>query len=108
MPSSSAASPPPMNRRLALPQLAGQAGMRLIHRNRTAAGHHCRPLATPWCLQLTAAGPDKWRKAIVPLAKTTGRWGHRIYERSDSDVRRLEGAGTGHRLGVRRSAAGGR
>ena len=42
------------------------------------------------CLQLTAAGPDKWRKAIVgALVKATGV--ARIYERSDSDVRGLEG-----------------
>ena len=41
-------------------------------------------------VQLTAAGPDKWRKAIAgALQKATGCT--RIYERSDSDVRRLEG-----------------
>ena len=39
---------------------------------------------------MTAAGADKWRKAIVgALARSTGA--ARIYERSDSDVRGLEG-----------------
>ena len=41
-------------------------------------------------VQLTSAGADKWRKAIVAgLVKATGC--ARIYERSDSDVRGLEG-----------------
>jgi 23S rRNA (cytosine1962-C5)-methyltransferase len=41
-------------------------------------------------LQLTSAGADKWRKAIVgALHKATGC--PRIYERSDVNVRRLEG-----------------
>jgi 23S rRNA (cytosine1962-C5)-methyltransferase len=41
-------------------------------------------------VQLTAAGPEKWRQAIVAaLQRTTGC--ARLYERSDSDVRRLEG-----------------
>ena len=41
-------------------------------------------------LQLTSAGADAWRDAIVAgLVQATGC--HRIYERSDSDVRKLEG-----------------
>ena len=41
-------------------------------------------------MQLTSAGADKWRSAIVAgLVKATGCT--RIYERSDSDVRGLEG-----------------
>ena len=41
-------------------------------------------------VQLTSAGADKWRKAIVAgLLKATGC--ARIYERSDSEVRGLEG-----------------
>ena len=41
-------------------------------------------------VQLTSAGADKWRNAIVAgLVKATGC--ARIYERSDSDVRGLEG-----------------
>lgn len=41
-------------------------------------------------LQLTSAGADAWREAIVGgLVQATGC--KRIYERSDSDVRKLEG-----------------
>jgi 23S rRNA (cytosine1962-C5)-methyltransferase len=41
-------------------------------------------------VQLTSAGADKWRNAIVAgLVKATGC--ARVYERSDSDVRGLEG-----------------
>jgi 23S rRNA (cytosine1962-C5)-methyltransferase len=41
-------------------------------------------------IQLTSAGADKWRQAIVnALVKATGC--ARIYERSDSEVRALEG-----------------
>ena len=41
-------------------------------------------------LQLTSAGADAWREAIVAgLVQATGC--QRIYERSDSDVRKLEG-----------------
>jgi 23S rRNA (cytosine1962-C5)-methyltransferase len=41
-------------------------------------------------IQLTSAGADKWRSAIVDaIVKATGC--ARIYERSDSEVRRLEG-----------------
>ena len=41
-------------------------------------------------LQLTSAGADAWRDAIVAaLVQATGC--QRIYERSDSDVRKLEG-----------------
>jgi 23S rRNA G2069 N7-methylase RlmK/C1962 C5-methylase RlmI len=54
-------------------------------------------------LQLTATGPDKWRSAIVgALQRATGC--ARIYERSDSDVRRLEGLEPGDRLGAGRGA----
>ena len=83
-----------VDRRLALPQLAGQAGMRLIHGESDGLpGIIADRYGDTLCLQLTAAGPDKWRKAIVgALAKATATLGvTRIYERSDSDVRRLEG-----------------
>jgi 23S rRNA (cytosine1962-C5)-methyltransferase len=41
-------------------------------------------------VQLNSAGADKWRKAIVAaLVRATGCL--RVYERSDSDVRKLEG-----------------
>ena len=78
-------------RRAALPQLAGQEGMRLIHGESDGLpGVIADRYGDTICLQLTAAGPDKWRKAIVgALVKATGV--ARIYERSDSDVRGLEG-----------------
>ena len=44
-------------------------------------------------LQLTSAGADAWRDAIVAgIVQTTGC--QQIYERSDSDVRKLEGLAT--------------
>ena len=78
-------------RRQAMPQLAGQEGMRLIHGESDGLpGVIADRYGDTICLQLTAAGPDKWRKAIVgALVKATGVT--RIYERSDSDVRGLEG-----------------
>ena len=78
-------------RREAMPQLAGQEGMRLIHGESDGLpGVIADRYGDTICLQLTAAGPDKWRKAIVgALVKATGV--ARIYERSDSDVRGLEG-----------------
>jgi 23S rRNA (cytosine1962-C5)-methyltransferase len=78
-------------RREAMPQLAGQDGMRLIHGESDGLpGVIADRYGDTICLQLTAAGPDKWRKAIVgALAKVPGI--ARIYERSDSDVRKLEG-----------------
>lgn len=78
-------------RRQAMPQLAGQDGMRLIHGESDGLpGVIADRYGDTICLQLTAAGPDKWRKAIVgALVKATGV--ARIYERSDSDVRGLEG-----------------
>ena len=78
-------------RREAMPTLRGQDGMRLIHGESDGLpGVIADRYGDTICLQLTAAGPDKWRKAIVgALAKATGI--ARIYERSDSDVRGLEG-----------------
>ena len=78
-------------RREAMPQLAGQDGMRLIHGESDGLpGVIADRYGDTICLQLTAAGPDKWRKTIVgALAKVAGI--SRIYERSDSDVRGLEG-----------------
>lgn len=81
-------------RRQAMPQLAGQDGMRLIHGESDGLpGVIADRYGDTICLQLTAAGPDKWRNAIVgALAKATEVFGvARIYERSDSDVRGLEG-----------------
>ena len=78
-------------RREALPQLAGQDGMRLLHGESAGLpGVIAARYGDTICLQLTAAGSGKWRKAIVgALVKATGV--ARIYERSDSDVRKLEG-----------------
>lgn len=78
-------------RREAMPQLAGQDGMRLLHGESDGLpGVIADRYGDTICLQLTAAGSDKWRKAIVgALVKATGA--ARIYERSDSDVRKLEG-----------------
>ncbi|MCP5268001.1 MAG: class I SAM-dependent methyltransferase [Zoogloeaceae bacterium] len=80
-----------VGRRLAMPQLAGQEGMRLLHGESDGLpGVIADRYGDTICLQLTAAGADKWRKAIVgALVAATGV--ARIYERSDSDVRKLEG-----------------
>ena len=78
-------------RRRAMGLLAAQDGVRLIHGESDGLpGVIADRYGDTLCLQLTAAGPDKWRKAIVgALARSTGA--ARIYERSDSDVRGLEG-----------------
>lgn len=53
-------------------------------------------------VQFLAAGPERWREALVALlAELTGC--SRIYERSDSEVRELEGLG--RRSGALRSEA---
>ncbi len=60
-----------------------------------------RPYGDTVVVQLTSAGADKWRKAIADaLVKATGC--ARIYERSDSDVRGLEGLEPRDRLAARR------
>ena len=79
--------------RQALPELRGQQGLRLIHAE--SDGLPC-VIADQYgdtvVVQLTSAGADKWRSAIVAgLVKATGC--ARVYERSDSDVRGLEGLG---------------
>lgn len=78
-------------RRRSLPTLAGQAGVRLIHAESDGLpGVICDQYGDTLVIQLTSAGADKWRKAIVgALVKATDC--ARIYERSDSDVRGLEG-----------------
>ena len=78
-------------RRLALPEVCGQAGRRLIHAESDGLpGVIADQYGDTVVVQLTSAGADKWRKAIVAgLLKATGC--ARIYERSDSDVRGLEG-----------------
>ncbi len=78
-------------RRQALPELKGQQGLRLIHAESDGLpGIVADQYGDTVVVQLTSAGADKWRKAIVTgLVKATGC--ARIYERSDSDVRGLEG-----------------
>ncbi len=78
-------------RREALPQLAGQEGRRLIHAESDGLpGVIADQYGDTVVVQLTSAGADKWRKAIVAaLVKATGCT--RVFERSDSDVRGLEG-----------------
>ncbi|MDP1653664.1 MAG: class I SAM-dependent rRNA methyltransferase [Rhodocyclaceae bacterium] len=78
-------------RRAALPELAGQQGLRLIHAESDGLpGVIADQYGDTVVVQLTSAGAEKWRAAIVDgLAKATGC--ARIYERSDSEVRGLEG-----------------
>ena len=95
-----------VERRSVLPELQGQAGLRLIHAESDglpgviADKYHDAMSGDTVVVQLTSAGAEKWRGAIVDgLAKATGC--ARIYERSDSEVRGLEGLepATGWRLG---------
>ena len=82
-----------VSRRQALPELAGQEGLRLIHAESDGLpGVIADQYGDTVVVQLTSAGADKWRSAIVAgLVKATGC--ARVYERSDSDVRGLEGLG---------------
>jgi len=78
-------------RRAALPELAGQQGLRLIHAESDGLpGVIADRYGDTVVVQLTTAGADKWRGAIADsLLKATGC--ARIYERSDVEVRKLEG-----------------
>ncbi|MDP2809955.1 MAG: class I SAM-dependent methyltransferase [Rhodocyclaceae bacterium] len=78
-------------RRAALPELAGQQGLRLIHAESDGLpGVIADRYGDTVVVQLTTAGADKWRAAIADsLHKATGCL--RIYERSDVEVRSLEG-----------------
>ena len=78
-------------RRAALPELAGQQGLRLIHAESDGLpGIIADRYGDTVVVQLTTAGADKWRGAIADsLHKATGC--ARIYERSDVEVRKLEG-----------------
>jgi 23S rRNA (cytosine1962-C5)-methyltransferase len=79
--------------RQSLPELRGQQGLRLIHAESDGLpGVIADQYGDTVVVQLTSAGADKWRGAIVAgLLKATGCT--RVYERSDSDVRGLEGLG---------------
>jgi len=78
-------------RRQVLPELRGQDGVRLIHAESDGLpGVIADRYGDTVVVQLTSAGADKWRQAIVSaLVKATGC--ARVYERSDSEVRALEG-----------------
>ncbi len=80
-----------VERRRALPELREQQGLRLIHAESDGLpGVIADQYDDTVVLQLTSAGAEKWRSAIVgALQKATGC--ARIFERSDSEVRRLEG-----------------
>jgi 23S rRNA (cytosine1962-C5)-methyltransferase len=80
-----------IERRLMMPELREQEGLRLIHGESDGLpGVVADRYGDTIVVQLTSAGADKWRKAIVgALHKATGC--PRIYERSDVNVRRLEG-----------------
>ncbi|MCX7150263.1 MAG: class I SAM-dependent methyltransferase [Rhodocyclales bacterium] len=78
-------------RRAALPELKGQQGLRLIHAESDGLpGVIADRYGDTVVLQLTTVGADKWRAAIADsLHKAIGC--QRIYERSDAEVRKLEG-----------------
>lgn len=78
-------------RRQHLAELRNQEGVRLIHAESDGLpGVIADRYADTLVLQLTSAGADKWRNALVAgLMKSTGC--DRVYERSDSDLRALEG-----------------
>jgi 23S rRNA (cytosine1962-C5)-methyltransferase len=80
-----------VDRRQLTPALRGQEGLRLIHGESDGLpGLIADRYGDTVVLQLTATGPEKWRQAIIrALQRASG--GVRIYERSDSSVRRLEG-----------------
>ena len=73
------------------PRLTLQRGLRLIHAESDGLpGVIADRYGDTVVVQLTSAGAEKWREAIADaLMQATG--GARIYERSDSDVRGLEG-----------------
>lgn len=78
-------------RRLALAELRDQSALRLIHAESDGLpGVIADQYADVVVVQLTSAGAEKWRDAIADgLVRATGC--ERIFERSDSDVRGLEG-----------------
>jgi 23S rRNA (cytosine1962-C5)-methyltransferase len=79
------------DRRMALPELAAQQGLRVLHGESDGLpGVIADKYRDTIVLQVTSAGAEKWREAIArALIKATGAVG--VYERSDSEVRKLEG-----------------
>ncbi len=80
-------------RRATHPWLAGQDGVRLLHGESDGLpGVIADRFGAVVVVQLTSAGAEKWRDAIVAgLVQATGCTA--VYERSDSEVRGLEGLG---------------
>jgi len=78
-------------RRASLPELREQEGVRLLHAESDGLpGVIADKYGDTVVIQLTSAGAEKWRDAIVDaLVKATGC--ARVYERSDSEVRGREG-----------------
>jgi len=78
-------------RRMQLPGLAQQQGLRVLHGESDGLpGVIADKYRDTIVLQVTSAGGEKWREAIArALIKATGAT--RVYERSDSEVRKLEG-----------------
>ena len=78
-------------RRATHPALVGQDGVRLIHGESDGLpGVVADRYGPVVVMQLTSAGADKWREAIVAaLVQATGCAA--VYERSDSEVRGREG-----------------
>ncbi len=78
-------------RRGVLPRLSLEEGQRLIHAESDGLpGVVTDRYGDTVVVQLTSAGADKWREAIADaLVAATGC--ARLYERSDSEVRALEG-----------------
>jgi 23S rRNA (cytosine1962-C5)-methyltransferase len=77
--------------RTALPALVGQDGVRLVHGEADGLpGLIVDRYGEVLVVALNSAGAEKWRDAIIgALLRATGIT--HVYERSDSDVRRLEG-----------------
>ncbi|MCK0510586.1 class I SAM-dependent rRNA methyltransferase [Aromatoleum buckelii] len=80
-------------RRATHPLLADESGVRLIHGESDGLpGIIADRFGDVVVMQLTSAGAEKWREAIIAgLVQATGCTA--VYERSDSEVRGLEGLG---------------
>ena len=78
-------------RRALLPALAAEDGLRLVHGEADGLpGLIVDRYAETLVVALNSAGSEKWRDAIVgALLRSTGA--AHVYERSDSEVRQLEG-----------------
>lgn len=80
-----------VERRAALPALAGQDGLRLVHGEADGLpGLIVDRYGETLVVAFNSAGAERWREAILgALLRATGA--AHVLERSDSDVRRLEG-----------------